>query len=93
MQGSGSWILILRHIADSASVVLSLSGGSLASTLRLEHGEVLKAPRHSRRAWFCIGQAYVSKMVWQIRKQHSRNQVCILLGICKDVAARARGMS
>jgi len=25
-------------------------------------------------------------MLWQIHKQHSRNQVRILLGICKDVA-------
>jgi len=42
-------------------------------------------------------QAYVGKTVWQIRKQHSHNQLWILLEICKDVVSllvcSARGMS
>ena len=43
---------VVEHIADQVSVRLSSKGGSFAATHRLVAGDVLKAPRHKRSAWF-----------------------------------------
>ena len=47
--------LTLRQYSEESILRLRSRGISFASTCKLVAGDVLKAPRHVRRAWFWIG--------------------------------------